>query len=507
MRANTDPTVVTRWLVTTAVVLLASTLGLCWLAAQSYAYADRHSEVSLHAATAQRYLQGYLRGVNELLITEGSSSARDLVKSNGEAFARELDSLLIYASADSATAIKKVLQPGWIQISRGVAALLEQSGISATDDDSMLAYGKVAGQAEALTTAVTGIETLAIPAADAARERLLFVGLTLTVVTLLFVVTIARLVAQLLFNRLGGRPDQIREIAIKLAAHDLTVEIGEPRAGRQATLLDALRGIKQNLGQVVGNVYDNANTLAGAAAQIAHGNQDLSQRTEQQAASIEKTVVSMQQLGATVRLNADHAQQASELATSATSVARQGGEVVGRVVDTMKGINESSRRIADITGVIDDIAFQTNILALNAAVEAARAGEQGRGFAVVATDVRSLARRSADAAKEIKTLISASVDRVEHGSSLVDRAGATMAQVVDAIGRLSDIVGQISAASARQSSEVSQVGDAMGLMDDATRQNAALVEHSALATESLRAQAHQLVQTVAVFKLDAAAAH
>ena len=210
----------------------------------------------------------------------------------------------------------------------------------------------------------------------------------------------------------------------------------------------------------------------------------------------------MDELGATVRNNVDNAQQANQLAQNASHVAAEGGQVVKQVVDTMKGINESSKKIADIISVIDGIAFQTNILALNAAVEAARAGEQGRGFAVVASEVRSLAGRSAEAAKEIKGLISASVERVAHGTALVDQAGSTMTEVVTSIRRVTDIMGEISAASTEQSAGVAQVGHAIGQMDQATQQNAALVEQSAAASESMKVQAQQLVQAVAAFKLD-----
>jgi methyl-accepting chemotaxis protein len=241
--------------------------------------------------------------------------------------------------------------------------------------------------------------------------------------------------------------------------------------------------------------------VATASAQIAQGNQDLSQRTEQQAAALQQTAASMEQLGSTVKLNADNARQANQLALSASGVAVQGGEVVNQVVATMKGIQDSSRRIADIIGVIDGIAFQTNILALNAAVEAARAGEQGRGFAVVATEVRSLAQRSATAAREIKTLISASVERVEQGTAQVDLAGAKMAEIVGSVQRVTDIMAEISAASAEQSSGVNQVGQAVTQMDQTTQQNAALVEEGTAAAESLKGQAQQLVQAVAVFRL------
>ena len=229
----------------------------------------------------------------------------------------------------------------------------------------------------------------------------------------------------------------------------------------------------------------------------------MSQRTEQQSAALEKTAASMEQLSSTVKQNADNAKQANQLALCASTVAIKGGEVVGQVVQTMKGINDSSKKIADIISVIDGIAFQTNILALNAAVEAARAGEQGRGFAVVASEVRSLAGRSADAAKEIKSLINASVERVEQGTALVDQAGTTMTEVVSSIKRVTDIMGEISSASVEQSAGVAQVGEAITQMDQATQQSAALVEESAAAAESLKVQAQQLVQAVAVFKLAA----
>jgi len=269
-------------------------------------------------------------------------------------------------------------------------------------------------------------------------------------------------------------------------------------------LLQALSTMQDKLGQVVSTVRQGSEGVATASAEIAQGNHDLSARTESQASALEETAASMEQLGATVKQNADNARQANQLAQSASTVAVRGGEVVAQVVDTMKGINDSSRKISDIISVIDGIAFQTNILALNAAVEAARAGEQGRGFAVVASEVRSLAGRSADAAKEIKSLITASVERVEQGSALVDQAGVTMTEVVSSIRRVTDIMGEISAASSEQSAGVSQVGEAVTQMDQATQQNAALVEEMAAAASSLKSQAQELVSTVAVFKLDQA---
>jgi methyl-accepting chemotaxis protein len=290
-------------------------------------------------------------------------------------------------------------------------------------------------------------------------------------------------------------------IARAVAGGDLSLQIQASGSNETAQLLGALGAMQTSLAKVVSEVRRNADSVATASSQIAQGNQDLSQRTEEQASALEETAASMAQLGAAVKHNADNARQANQLALGASSVATQGGEVVGHVVETMKGINESSRKIADIITVIDGIAFQTNILALNAAVEAARAGEQGRGFAVVAGEVRTLAQRSAEAAREIKSLITASTERVEQGSMLVDQAGATMSGIVSAIKRVTDIMGEISASSAEQSSGVGQVGEAVAQMDQATQQNAALVEESAAAAESLKQQAQQLVQVVAVFKL------
>ncbi len=288
-----------------------------------------------------------------------------------------------------------------------------------------------------------------------------------------------------------------------VAAGDLTADTQIRGADEIAVLLKALVGMKDSLIGVVATVRVGSQSVATASAEIAQGNHDLSARTESQASALEQTSAAMEQLGATVVNNAESAAQANQLALNASTVAVQGGQVVGQVVETMKGINDSSRKIADIISVIDGIAFQTNILALNAAVEAARAGEQGRGFAVVASEVRSLAGRSAEAAKEIKGLINDSVKRVEQGSALVDRAGLTMTEVVNAIKRVTDLMGEISSASKEQSIGVAQVGEAITQMDQATQQNAALVEEMAAAASSLKAQAGDLVGTVALFKLPA----
>jgi methyl-accepting chemotaxis protein len=323
-------------------------------------------------------------------------------------------------------------------------------------------------------------------------------------------VSMAAMAGGLLFAMLFGfilmrsitRPlAQALDVAEKVAAGDLSSRIEVTSTDEVGRLLSALKDMNQSLVQIVGTVRSSSDSIATGSAQIASGNADLSQRTEEQASALEETAASMEQLGSTVRQNADNAQQANQLAMGASTVAERGGEMVSQVVETMKGINDSSKKIADIITVIDGIAFQTNILALNAAVEAARAGEQGRGFAVVASEVRNLAQRSAEAAKEIKSLITASVERVEQGTTLVDQTGATMQEIVTSIKRVTDIMGEINSASREQSTGVNQVGEAVGQMDQVTQQNAALVEESAAAAESLKQQAQQLVSAVAVFKL------
>ncbi|CAN7262900.1 methyl-accepting chemotaxis protein [Acidovorax sp. LjRoot118] len=316
-----------------------------------------------------------------------------------------------------------------------------------------------------------------------------------------FAILLAVLAAVWLIRSITRPLAQAVQAADRVAAGDLSGDIVVQSRDETGHLLSALQRMQQSLANTVTTVRGNAESVASASAQIASGNNDLSARTEQQASALEETAASMEELGSTVRQNADNARQANQLALSASTVAVQGGDVVAEVVETMKGINASSSKIADIISVIDGIAFQTNILALNAAVEAARAGEQGRGFAVVASEVRSLAGRSAEAAKEIKSLITASVERVEQGTQLVDKAGATMTEVVAAIRRVTDIMGEISAASSEQSAGVGQVGEAVTQMDQATQQNAALVEEMAAAASSLNSQAGELVNAVAVFRL------
>lgn len=292
-----------------------------------------------------------------------------------------------------------------------------------------------------------------------------------------------------------------QHVAQRVRDGDLTVAIRDEAHDEFSPLLASLAEMRDALSRVVAQVREGAESVASSSAEIAQGNQDLSSRSESQASALEETAASMEELGSTVKQNADNAQQANQLAQNAASVAEHGGAVVSQVVDTMRGISESSRKIGDIITVIDGIAFQTNILALNAAVEAARAGEQGRGFAVVAGEVRTLAQRSAEAAKEIKNLIIESVERVDQGSEQVDRAGATMSDVVASIRRVTDLMSEISAASAEQSSGVAQVGEAVVQMDKTTQQNATLVEEIAAAASGLSSQAQELVQSVAVFRI------
>ncbi|RZL36634.1 MAG: methyl-accepting chemotaxis protein [Rubrivivax sp.] len=322
----------------------------------------------------------------------------------------------------------------------------------------------------------------------------------LLLVSVLSGLALAVLLSRSLIGELGGEPREAARRLRAIAEGDLT-QPASLRSNDDASLMASLAQMQERLASVVAQVRQGAESVATASQQIAMGNSDLSQRTELQAAALQRTAGSMESLRQQALLSASNAREASGVATQASGIASQGGEVVGGVVATMRGISASSGRIAEIIGVIDDIAFQTNILALNAAVEAARAGEQGRGFAVVAGEVRSLAQRSATAAKEIKQLIGASVEQVHKGSTQVDHAGATMQQVVQSIQQVDRIVNDISAAGAEQAGRVNEVGVAIGEMDNTTQQNAALVEQSAAAAESLRGQAQQLVDAVAFFRL------
>jgi len=330
--------------------------------------------------------------------------------------------------------------------------------------------------------------------------------IALTVAAFILSLLIAGLIKRVLLKQLGGEPAYAAAIANQIAQGDLAIAV-DVKAGDDSSLLFAIKTMRDSLASIVGQVRQGTDAIASASAEIATGNEDLSSRTATQASSLEKVATAMEELTSTVKQNASNAQQANTLAQTASSVSEQGGEVMQQVTDTMASINESSKKIVDIISVIDGIAFQTNILALNAAVEAARAGEQGRGFAVVATEVRNLAQRSAAAAKEIKALIDDSVTKVGTGSELVLKAGTTMHAVVDSVKRVTEIMGEISIASAEQSQGIGEVGGAIGEMDGMTQQNMALVEEASAAAHELQSQASGLAGLVGQFKLEGDRGH
>jgi methyl-accepting chemotaxis protein len=382
------------------------------------------------------------------------------------------------AAEDQAAATKLIMGP----------LRIRQNALFKAVDDSLALQQELANKAGAdAAQTVASASKLVLAAAIGATLAGLLLG---------------RVIAVGITRQLGAEPIDLCAVVGRVADGDLSADL-PVRDGDRSSVLAAIARMQGALARVVHEVRSGSESVASASTQIAHGNMDLSGRTESQASALEETSASMLELSGAVRQNADNARQANQLAQTASSVATEGGAVVSQVVDTMQEISASSKRIADIISVIDGIAFQTNILALNAAVEAARAGDQGRGFAVVATEVRNLAQRSATAAKEIKELIGHSVERVEQGAALVDRAGATMQQVVEAISRVTGFMGDISAASAEQSSAVAQVGTAVTQMDENTQQNAALVEEMAAAATALNGQARELVQAVAVFRLRA----
>ncbi|WP_176054209.1 methyl-accepting chemotaxis protein [Paraburkholderia caribensis] len=347
-------------------------------------------------------------------------------------------------------------------------------------------------QADAQTTAADNDQVY-----DQGRD----VMLILVAISVVTGVGIGVWLTRAITRQLGTEPGTAAALAQSVAAGDLTVHI-DLRSGDTSSLMASMKAMRDSLTRVVSDVRENAEGVATASGEIAQGNLDLSSRTEEQAASLEETASSMEELTATVRHNTDNAKQAATLAGAASNVAQRGGEIVGRVVETMHDISDSSTKMSEIIGVIEGIAFQTNILALNAAVEAARAGEQGRGFAVVAGEVRTLAQRSATAAKEIKELISDSVSRVDAGSSLVEEAGSAINEVVTSVKRVTDIVGEISSASHEQSTGIEQVNQAVSQMDQVTQQNAALVEEASAAAQSMAEQAQRLRTSVAFFKVE-----
>jgi methyl-accepting chemotaxis protein len=404
-------------------------------------------------------------------------------KENAERLSAEFN-----AYYDPAIALAKMmLGDGEGDIQAGIGKM--QSALKTLDDDLDKSV------AEAQEKFTRGIDH----SGDSVRRVLytiILAGLSVVIV----LVIVSHFLVRTIWHQLGGEPEYARGIAAAVASGDLSKPI-EVEKDDSTSILAALKEMQEKLQGIVGDVKTSAESITHACAEIASGNADLSSRTEAQASSLEETSSSMESLTETVRENVAHAQQAHQMVERASAVATKGGQVVGQVVQTMSGINESSKKIVDIISVIDGIAFQTNILALNAAVEAARAGEQGRGFAVVASEVRSLAQRSAGAAKEIKQLIDDSVQKVTSGTQLVDQAGHTMDEIVASVKRVSEIMTEISAASQEQSSGIQEVGQAVAQMDEMTQQNAALVEEAAATAESLEEQAQNLTKVLSVFKL------
>jgi methyl-accepting chemotaxis protein len=412
---------------------------------------------------------------------------------------KKLEALL--ESAEEKAAFAKVSELRKAYVDARAEALRQREAGAA---DLAPLHEKVKEQAQAYVASQKALAQIAEQGATALREEVGHQRMrTVWLVSVIMGLIVAALAASTWFLvRAICRPLQrVVDLAGRIAAGDLSVEVASDRNDEIGDVERALDRMTASLRQLVGEVRHTADSISTASTEIAHGNQDLSQRTEATASNLQQTASSMEQLTSTVTQSADAARQANQLAASAAAVASRGGEVVNQVVSTMDEINSSSKKIADIIGVIDGIAFQTNILALNAAVEAARAGEQGRGFAVVAGEVRSLAQRSAEAAKEIKALIGTSVDKVETGSRLVQDAGTTMDEIVASVRRVTDIIGEITAAAGEQSSGIGQVNTAVTQLDQMTQQNAALVEESAAAAESLKDQAHKLAGMVAAFRL------
>jgi methyl-accepting chemotaxis protein len=466
----------------------------------------------------------YIKEANINLIYAGRSRTTFLAATSNEERAKirsditkyldTMDDLLakakpLFVSAEGQRLLGEYVAPA-SEYRRTIAAALDQTEkepLVQRSDDTNRAHALARTQADNLDQLLDVMTALKeARASTKAQDTAALYHFSLTLMIVLVLGSLAAglalgaLITRALTRQLGGEPGDVATVAGKIADGDLTVDV-EVRQNDSRSVLYAMKSMRDSLGGIVGQVRSGTDAIATASSEIAAGTQDLSARTEEQAGALEQTASSMEELTSTVKANADHARQANELARSASSVAQRGGAVVNEVIGTMGAINESSGKIADIIGVIDGIAFQTNILALNAAVEAARAGEQGRGFAVVASEVRTLAQRSATAAKEIKQLIDESVSKVGAGARQVDEAGHTMKEIVTSIQRVADIMADIQAASSEQTTGIEQINQAIVQMDQVTQQNAALVEESAAASEAMQEQARKLSELVSVFRV------
>ncbi|MGT2470456.1 methyl-accepting chemotaxis protein [Paraburkholderia terrae] len=504
-------------------VLLAGTLaiGVFSLAQISRLNGQMRSiyEQGHIASRAAEEARGYLlrsSRAQKMLLTATTAKERDELGADIDkgltGLSAELNTLQQYADSAAATAQQKKFAAAigvWSGHMRDFVTLVKAQPldlsqmnwqVGTTDVSLLVETGKLEKLVDELVAQRGTAAKATIDASSFIYQSSFVMMAVMTIALIVLAFVISEWVVRRLARQLGGEPVYAKEIASRIAAGDLSNDIALGKRDN-GSMLSALRDMQNGLSSTVSHIAASAEAIAAASGQISMGNLDLSQRTEQQAMALERTASSMEELTSTVRQNADNAKQARTLADNASSIAEKGGDVVGRVVTTMGQINDSAKSIGDIIGVIEGIAFQTNILALNAAVEAARAGEEGRGFSVVAGEVRNLAQRSAAAAKEIKTLISASVERASNGSQLAQDAGQTMDEVVKAVKRVTDIMGEISAASAEQSSGIEEINLAVSQMDAGTQQNAALVEQATAAARALDDQAQALKVAVAKFSL------
>lgn len=478
-------------------------------AAEKFDWFIEHDQAFL-TANNTLYAQGLQMGqaVRNIILDPANPQGHANLAAAREAFGKELAVAQALARSDAAAAAllsnMQSLHDKRAAVQDRVVVLAKQDQAAAiavlTAEETPLWRQARGDLLELIKEKNQEVELAKVALADHTRNMLML-SLVLAAGAIVIGAGVAYWLTRDVTRQLGGEPDYAASIAASIAAGDLTVRIEVDDERNGASLMFAMRRMQQSLAALVSKVRDGTDTITTASGEIAAGNLDLSARTEEQASSLEETAASMEELTSTVQQNTENVRQANELATKASEVAAKGGEVVDEVVGTMGSINESAKRIVDIIGVIDGIAFQTNILALNAAVEAARAGEQGRGFAVVASEVRNLAQRSAAAAKEIKGLIGDSVGKVDLGSKLVTTAGETMNEVVASVKRVTDIMNEITIAGQEQSAGIAQVNQAIAQMDQVTQQNAALVEEAAAAADSMQVQAQELLSVVSTFKL------